>query len=427
MNRYFFIFLLLFSKYSFGLDIENAIKNTVQNNFKVKIGIEKIIESKELIENATGKKLPTITGTVTGTYSNSEIETATTETTPETFTDNYKINITQNLYDAGFNNLEIERSKILFDNEMINFQITIQELILEAIRGYLTVINYKNSHEANKKNYEFVNKALSETKTKFDLGSSTLYELQNSESSFAVASANLFAAEQNYEVSKKAFKRIVGLEAINLEDVIDINYNLDPKMIYNNAIKKNLNLKLLSNNIENNKILLLKEKKSKLPNLDLTGSGEYSDSSHIDAGSETTKGTLKLSLTIPIFQQNIDNSNIRKYYSLISQSELDYQDYVDELNIQISNTYKDLLISKANMESNLSLIKATKTSLSSLEQEYDLGTKTIMDLVEEEGKLLSANVNYLNSKKDYLVNYFVLKSLEGELIEQFNKYIPEIN
>ena len=56
-----------------------------------------------------------------------------------------------------------------------------------------------------------------------------------------------------------------------------------------------------------------------------------------------------------------------------------------------------------------------------------LGTKTIKDLVEEEEKLLNANVNFLNSKKDYLLNYFKIKSLDGSLIKLFDKYLPSIN
>ena len=104
----------------------------------------------------------------------------------------------------------------MFDNEIINFKITIQNLILDAITGYLTVINYEKSLEATKKNFEVVSKALYEVKTKFDLGVSTLHELQISESSFAIASSKLFAAEQNFQLSKKSFNRIVGLKPINV-------------------------------------------------------------------------------------------------------------------------------------------------------------------------------------------------------------------
>ena len=88
---------------------------------------------------------------------------------------------------------------------------------------------------------------------------------------------------------------------------------------------------------------------------------------------------------------------------------------------------EDFKISDAKMKSNLAIIKANETALESLKQEYDIGTKTITDLIEEEGKLLSTKVDYLNFKKDYLVNYFKLKSLEGSLLEIFEKYLPSIN
>ncbi|SVD42625.1 uncharacterized protein METZ01_LOCUS395479, partial [marine metagenome] len=128
--------------------------------------MEKLHESRELIENAYNQKLPTITSTISGTYSNSDSSTATATTTPETFTDKYKLSLTQNLYDAGEKDLEIERSKLLFDKEIINFKITIQNLILSAIEGYLTVINYEKSLEASNKNFDSVLRFLDETNTK---------------------------------------------------------------------------------------------------------------------------------------------------------------------------------------------------------------------------------------------------------------------
>ena len=415
--------IIFYSFQSFSINVNKTIESTIENNPKVKIGLEKLSESRELIENALGAKLPKITSTISGTYSNSTTST----TTPETFTDKYKLNVTQNLYDAGYNDLEIVRSKILYDTEIINFKIILQDLILDAIMGYLVIINYEKSLEATLKNYESVLKALEETKTKFNLGSSTLYELQNSESLFAIAKVNLFVAEQNLTISKKSFERIVGLQPIDLEDVVDTDTSVNLLAVIDKAMDNNLNLKLIANDIKNKEILLLKEKKTKQPNLDLTGSAEYSDDGRIDTGTETTKGTITLTLTIPIYQQGIDDSNIRKYKSQILQSELNYEDLKEDLQIQISNTVKDFKISDAKMKSNLAIIKANETALESLKQEYDIGTKTITDLIEEEGKLLSTKVDYLNFKKDYLVNYFKIKSLEGTLLNIFENYLPSIN
>ena len=410
-----------------ALNIDEAIKSTILNNPKVKIAIEKLTESKELMSYAYGSKKPTLTSTISGTYANADKNTSTASTTPETLTDKYQLTLSQNLYDAGYNELEIARSKILFNDEVIQFKITLQSLILEAIEGYLTVINYEKSLEANQKNYDSVSKAFEETKTRFDLGSATLYDLQNAEASFAIASSNLFAAEQNVQISNKSFKRVVGLQAINLEDQLNINNLVNLSNTIETAMDQNLNLLLAKSDIENKKILLLKEKKSKKPSLDISGTAEYSDSGRVDSGTELTQGSVALTLTIPLYQKDQDNSNIRKYHSQILQSEIYLEDFRADILILIYNTYKDLQISESNMSTNQIVIQSIETSLNSLKEEYNIGTKTITDLVNEEEKLLNANVNYLNSKKNYLTNYFKLKSLDGSLIKMFEHYIPVTN
>ena len=420
----FFIFL---SSNLNALNIDEAIKSTILNNPKVKIAIEKLTESKELMSYAYGSKKPTLTSTISGTYANADKKTSTASTTPETLTDKYQLTLSQNLYDAGYNELEIARSKILFNDEVIQFKITLQSLILEAIEGYLTVINYEKSLEENQKNYDSVSKAFEETKTRFDLGSATLYDLQNAEASFAIASSNLFAAEQNVQISNKSFKRVVGLQAINLEDQLNINNLVNLSNTIETAMDQNLNLLLAKSDIENKKILLLKEKKSKKPSLDISGTAEYSDSGRVDSGTELTQGSVALTLTIPLYQKDQDNSNIRKYHSQILQSEIYLEDFRADILILIYNTYKDLQISESNMSSNQIVIQSIETSLNSLNEEYNIGTKTITDLVNEEEKLLNANVNYLNSKKNYLTNYFKLKSLDGSLIKMFEHYIPVTN
>ena len=427
MKKVFIIIVILFSKISFAIDVDDAIKSTIENNPKVKIAFEKLEETKELIENAYNQKLPTITSTISGTYSNSDSSTVTSSTTLESFTDKYKLSLTQNLYDAGEKNLEIERSKILFDKEIINFKISIQDLILSAINGYLTVINYEKSLEASNKNFDSVTRFLDETKTKFDLGSATLYDLQNAESAFAIAETNLFIAQQNYDVSKISFNRIVGLEAVNLEDVIDLNKNINLQLFIKNVENNNYSLALLDNDILNTNLLLAIEKLNNKPSLDLSTSVEYSDSGRIDSGTEKTNGTIGLTLTIPVFQKNNDKSDIRKYQSKLLQSELTFEDTKQDLTIQASNLYKNYLISKSNISSNNKQLKSIQTSLDSIKEEYKIGTKTITDLIDAESELLDVNVNYHSSRKDMILNYFNILALEGSLLENFENYLPDYN
>ena len=423
--RIFYLLILLIVKPVYGLDINKSIKSTIEKNKKVTIAFEKLTESKELIENAYGQKLPSITTSISGTYSNAEKDSSTATTTPESFTDKYKLTYTQNIFDAGVNNLEIDRSKILYENEVIEFKETIQNLILDAINGYLTVINNQKLYELNKKNYDSVSRVLEETSTRYDLGSATLYDLQNAESAFATSETDLFIASQNYEVSKKAFERIVGLQPIKLDEVVDFNDNLNIVNILENVANNNYDLLILQNDMINKKILIEKEKKSNAPSLDLSASAEYSDSGRIDSGTETTDGTIALTLTIPIFQQNLDKSDIRKYQSQLLQTELNYEDLKEDLEIQAIDLYKNYQISKSEIDSNLKIIKSKETSLESIIEEYNIGTKTITELIDTESELLSIYVSYFDSKKDFIQNYFKIKALEGNLVKTFQNYLPE--
>ena len=71
------IFLIVFlnSSYSYSLNIDEAIKSTIENNAKVKLALEKLEESKELVIYSSRENLPSITGTVTGTYESANTDT----------------------------------------------------------------------------------------------------------------------------------------------------------------------------------------------------------------------------------------------------------------------------------------------------------------------------------------------------------------
>ena len=79
------------------------------------------------------------------------------------------------------------------------------------------------------------------------------------------------------------------------------------------------------------------------------------------------------------------------------------------------------------MEANLSSIEASQIALESLKEEYAMGTKTISDFLDEEKNLLTLKVDYSNAKKNYLISYFNIKLLEGELIDIYKEYLPQFD
>ena len=323
---------------------------------------------------------------LTEKQSSTETKTSTTTTTTNKLADTYSLSITQNLYDGGNKNLNLEKSEILFQKQIEDFNITINELILSAIKGYLRVQLYEKSLEVTKKNYEIVKKIYEDTLNKKNLDVATLSDLKNAESSFENAKSNLIIAEGDLQIGKKIFSQIVGLEANNLEDFIDIDDLNNFEEIFNYSLKNNHELIKLRYDLQISKIDFNIQKNGKLPSFDLTGDISYNDNVSVK-GTESTSGSISATLSIPIYKQGINNSNIRKYKSKLLQSEFILDDKINNLNLEISTLLNNYNNIKSKYKFASIQIEADKISLSIIEKEYESGIRTFTDLIDQEEKL----------------------------------------
>ena len=426
MRYLIFLFTIIYTFNSFSLNIEDSVKSTIENNINIKIALEEINESKELIETSLSNYKPDLSITLSEKQISTETTTSTSSSTTNKLQDSYSFTVKQNLYRGGRNQLELEKSKILFNKQLETFYSTINDLILRAIDGYLTVQLYNKSLIAIEKNFEVVEQIYLDTLNSKELGVSTLVDLKKAESSYEKAKSNLILAKSNLEVGNKTFKNIVGLDAFDLKSIIKVNKNISSNEVLNNALKNNHNLKILNLDYEASKLDLEINKRSKYPTFDLTGNATYNDNVS-SKGTETTSGSLEVTLSIPIFQKGIENSNIRKFKSKNIQADyktVDQKELIELNSIILVNNYN---VFKSQIESTLSSIEANEVTLDLIEKEYELGLRVFSDVLDQEQKLLDASLENFNRNKDFLITYFEILSLEGKLIDEFKEYLPQIN
>lgn len=426
MRYLIFLFTIFYTFNSFSLNIEDSVKSTIENNINIKIALEEINESKELIETSLSNYKPDLSITLSEKQISTETTTSTSSSTTNKLQDSYSFTVKQNLYRGGRNQLELEKSKILFNKQLETFYSTINDLILRAIDGYLTVQLYNKSLIAIEKNFEVVEQIYLDTLNSKELGVSTLVDLKKAESSYEKAKSNLILAKSNLEVGNKTFKNIVGLDAFDLKSIIKVNKNISSNEVLNNALKNNHNLKILNLDYEASKLDLEINKRSKYPTFDLTGNATYNDNVS-SKGTETTSGSLEATLSIPIFQKGIENSNIRKFKSKSIQADyktVDQKELIELNSIILVNNYN---VFKSQIESTLSSIEANEVTLDLIEKEYELGLRVFSDVLDQEQKLLDASLENFNRNKDFLITYFEILSLEGKLIDEFKEYLPQIN
>ena len=275
MNLFFkyikLIIYVLFLTYSLplsALTIEDTIKNTVKNNLTVKIGLEEISEARESINAALGEYKPDIKISLTEKFSSTETTTASSSTTEDKTSDTYSLIVNQNIYDGGKKNLGLERSKVVLDKQIQNFYINLNNLILDAIDGYLTVQVYEKILEATTKNNQVISRIYNDTVQKEKLGTASYVELINAESSYELSKSNLIMAQGNLNVGKNTFYRISGLKPIDLNNIINFNQEINEKTVKKNALKNNNELNILKLDYKDAKLQLDIKKRDKLPSFD---------------------------------------------------------------------------------------------------------------------------------------------------------------
>lgn len=410
----------------YALTIEDTIKNTVKNNLTVKIGLEEISEARESINSALGEYKPDINISLTEKFSSTETTTSSSSTTEDKTSDTYSLIVNQNIYDGGKKSLELERSKIILDKQVQNFYISLNNLILDAINGYLTVQVYEKILEATKKNHQVISRIYNDTVQKEKLGTASYVELINAESSYELSKSNLIMAEGNLEVGKNTFYRISGIKPIDLNNIINLNKEINEQNIIKNSLKNNNELNVLKLDYKDAQLQLDIKKRDKLPSFDLTGDLSYNDNV-TSKGTETKSGSISAKLSIPIYQQGIVNSDIKKLTSNYLKSEYKIEDKKDSITLDISLLLNDYEIYNSQLKSNLTQIKAHESSLELIKNEYESGMATFTNLIDQEEKLLNSRLAYIEKNKDLIMTYFRILSLEGELLNIFKDYLPNIN
>ena len=167
------------------------------------------------------------------------------------------------------------------------------------------------------------------------------------------------------------------------------------------------------------------QKNIKLPSLDLTGDVSYKDDVAAK-GTESTSGSISATLSIPIYQKGIENSDIRKYQSKLLQSEYIINDKKESLELDTSILINNYKIYQSQLESSLVQIEANKILLDVLTKEYESGIKTFTDLIDQEEQLLEAYLYNFSKNKDLLITYFQILAIEGKLVEVFKDYLPKL-
>ncbi len=325
------------------------------------------------------------------------------------------VRISQPLYRGGRTVNGIAQAEANVEAARQALRQTEQSVLQGTVRAYMNVLRDEAVVELNQGNLDRLRRQLDATRDRFEVGELTRTDVAQAEARVSGAISSLVAAQGVLESSRATFRRVVGLEPVNLSRVPALG-----------ALPENVE-DARSVALEENPLVQQAERSEAasraavevangviLPSVNLTGalSRGYDTSSFND---RLDSASLTATVTVPLYQSGSEYSQIRQAKQTNSQRRIDIETQRRAVVESVTQAWASLNSATEQIRANVDQVRAAEVALDGVEQEAEVGARTVLDVLDAEQELLNAQVALVRSERDEFVAGFDLRVALGRL------------
>ena len=319
--------------------------------------------------------------------------------------------------DTWFN---FKRSKSLTNAAEAEFAYEQQNLILRTAELYFGVLRAIDNLNAAISEEKAIKKQLDQAQQRYEVGLSAITGVQEAQLAYDLSKAARINNEGNLFSAREALNALIGREIFSLDE---LGENLQISSPFPNSKEDWVNL-ALKNNYQLKASYLRKDAaksnarsaaSNHLPKIDIVGSGSDSETNQfnyegfsingqgIPVPAVTGRRNYAIQLSVPILQGGAVSSRRKQAYSQYNQADentlFTERRIIQEVRSQFSNV--NTLVANVNAQKQ-AVISAT-SALEATQVGYKVGTRNVVDLLQAEKNLYSAEKNLANAKYDYIL------------------------
>ncbi|EGR4069641.1 outer membrane channel protein TolC [Vibrio cholerae] len=304
---------------------------------------------------------------------------------------------------------------------------TQQGLILRVAKAYFEVLRAQDNLEFVRAEKAAVGRQLEQTKQRFEVGLSAITDVHDAQAQFDGVLADEVLAENSLTNSYEALREITGQEYSKLA-VLDTKRfaasrtTESSEALIEKAQQQNLSLLAarISQDVARDNISLASS--GHLPSLTLDGGYNYGNNSNDNAKNTSSEEyndfKIGVNLKVPLYTGGNTTS-------LTKQAEFAYVAASQDLEAAYRSVVKDVRAYNNNINASIGALRAyeqavisAKSALEATEAGFDVGTRTIVDVLDATRRLYDANKNLSNARYDYILSVLQLRQAIGTLSEQ---------
>ncbi|MGR5557369.1 outer membrane channel protein TolC [Vibrio fortis] len=298
-----------------------------------------------------------------------------------------------------------------------------QGLILRVATAYFEVLRAQDNLEFVRAEKAAVARQLEQTKQRFEVGLSAITDVHDAQAQYDAVLADEVLAENTLTNNYEGLREITGQEHSNLSILDTARFSASKSSesaaaLVEQAQEKNLSLlaSRISQDIAKDNISLASS--GHLPSLTLDGSYSLADQSNSTNDYDQDNLNLGLNLVVPLYTGGNTTS-------LTKQAEYNYVAASEDLEATYRSVVKDVRAFNNNISASIGALRAyeqsvvsAQSALEATEAGFDVGTRTIVDVLDSTRRLYDANKNLSDARYNYILSVLQLRQAVGTLSEQ---------
>lgn len=313
-----------------------------------------------------------------------------------------------------------------------------QDLILRVAQRYFDVLAAEDRLTSIHADRTAIARQLEQAKQRFEVGLIAITDVQESQAAYDQSVASEIGAKRSLATARNLLREITGeyVESLSApqEDFPLILPEKSERDWVDMSLDQNLNLvaSRLDEKLARDEISL--RKTGHYPTLDLVARADNATAdgtgtndglpSTIDSDFDTN--SVGVQFSIPIFSGGGTSSRVREAVYLHRASREQLQRVTRETERQSRDAYLGVLAEQSRVQALKQAVASSQTALEATQAGFEVGTRTIVDVLNSQFRLYLAITNYYQSRYDYILNVLRLKQAAGtlqvqdlELIDQF--------
>lgn len=303
-----------------------------------------------------------------------------------------------------------------------------QDLVIRVSQSYFDVLAAEDRVTSNHANRQAIARQLEQAKQRFDVGLIAITDVQESQAAHDQAVADEIAAKRVLATARNILREITGEYVGNLSAPGDDLPLRTPEPAaevdwVDLALAQNLTLvsSRLDEELARDEISF--RRNGYYPTVDLFANTGKTDTEadrvvgglSTVADSDGKRDAIGIQFNIPLFAGGANHSRVQEAVYLHRASTQQLQRVTRETERQTRDAYLGVQSEKSRVEALDQAVQSSQTALEATQAGFEVGTRTIVDVLDSQFALYRAITLFYQARYDYLMNYLRLKQAAGNL------------